>query len=267
MNAPAPLDLSIIVPAYNEEFRLPASLERMAEYLAGCTGFYELIVVDDGSQDGTRRVVEEFARAHSWARLAAYNTPATDGTPATPLNKGKGFAVRYGMLRATGQYALFSDADLSTPIEELEALMAPLRSGEADVAIASRGLPQSRLSVRQPWYRERMGRAFNSVVRYAIGTSIADTQCGFKLFRGDAARRIFGAARVDGFGFDTELLYLAAKWGYRVAEIPVTWEHRDDSRVNPLTAPLGMMRDVIGVRLNDLRGVYGSARKASEPRA
>lgn len=259
MNAPDyPLDLSIIVPAYNEEFRLPATLRRMAEYLESCTGFYELIVVDDGSQDGTRCVVQDFARAHPWVRLAAYNSPATESSPATPLNKGKGFAVRYGMLRATGQYALFSDADLSTPIEELEALLAPLQRGEADIAIASRGLPQSRLSVRQPWYRERMGRLFNAMVRYTIGTSITDTQCGFKLFRGDVARRLFGAAKVEGFGFDTELLYLAAKWDYQVAEVPVTWEHRDDSRVNPLTAPLGMLRDVLRVRLNDLRGVYGS---------
>lgn len=246
-----PLDLSLIVPAYNEAARLPATLERLAEYFSGCDGFYELLIVDDGSRDDTRAVAAAFAREHSWARLLVYNDER-----GAPLNRGKGFAVRFGMQRAIGRYAFFSDADLSTPIEELERLLPPLVRDEADVVIASRGLPESKLSVRQPWYRERMGRSFNAIVRALIGTQISDTQCGFKGFQAESARRLFSVACVDGFGFDTELLYLAAKWNLRVQELPVTWMHRDDSRVNPLTAPFGMIRDVLQARANFARGKY-----------
>jgi dolichyl-phosphate beta-glucosyltransferase len=241
------IDLSIVVPAYNEADRLPATLARIAEYLGQQTYSYELIVVDDGSHDNTRGVVEAFAAEHSWARLETY----PDGR-----NRGKGAAVRVGMLAAGGRELLFSDADLSTPIEELETLFKPIRAGEADISFASRGLPESKLAVHQPWYREAMGRTFNFIVRKVIGTNISDTQCGFKAFRGDAARRIFASACIDGFGFDTEILFLARKWKLRVAEIPVTWRHQDDSRVSPLVAPFQMLRELLQVRLNDLRGRY-----------
>lgn len=242
--------LSLIIPAYNEESRLPATLTRVAEYLALRDFSYELIVVDDGSRDGTRALVRDFAQGHNWVRLLNYDIHHH------AANRGKGFAVRQGVLHATGRDVLFSDADLSTPIEEMEKLLAPISRGACDVAIASRALPESVLAVHQPWYREIMGRSFNKVVQKIAVPGIVDTQCGFKAFRGDIARRLFSLAQIDGFGFDTEILFLAQKFGYRVQEIPVRWEHRDDSRVSPLTAPFAMMRELFTVRLNDMRGLY-----------
>lgn len=243
--------LSIIVPAYNEEKRLPATLERIAEYLSTRDFSFELIVVDDGSRDRTREVVREFQTRFDWLRLLTYDEPT-----GRAANRGKGFAVRQGVLHAQGRDVLFSDADLSTPIEEIERLLPPISRGDCDITIASRGLPESNLSVHQPWYREWMGRTFNRFVQRVIHTEIMDTQCGFKAFRGDVAKRLFRLAQIDGFGFDTELLWLAQKFGYRVREIPVTWNHKDDSRVNPLSAPFAMMSELIQVRLNDLRGAY-----------
>ncbi|MBV9469822.1 MAG: glycosyltransferase family 2 protein, partial [Abitibacteriaceae bacterium] len=185
--------LSLVVPAYNEENRLPATLTRIAEYLATRDFSYELIVVDDGSRDGTREVVNDFAATHSWARLAAYNDEQ-----GQPLNRGKGYAVRYGVLHALGQDVLFSDADLSTPIEEMEKLLPLIADDKCQIAIASRALPKSNLTVHQPWYREWMGRSFNKLVQSIAVPGIQDTQCGFKAFRGDVARRVFGLARIDG---------------------------------------------------------------------
>ncbi len=242
--------LSIVVPAYNEELRLPPTLTHIAEYLALRDFSYELIVVDDGSRDGTRELVRQFAAERDWVRLVHYDAAGA------PANRGKGFAVRQGVLNAVGRDVLFSDADLSTPIEEMDKLLGPIARGECDVAIASRALPESVLSVHQPWYREMMGRTFNRFVQKIAVPGIMDTQCGFKAFRGEVAQRVFGLARIDGFGFDPEVLFLAQKFGYRINEIPVRWEHRDESRVNPLTAPIQMMRELFTVRLNDVRGYY-----------
>jgi dolichyl-phosphate beta-glucosyltransferase len=243
--------LSLIIPAYNEEQRLPATLTRISEYLALRDFSYEIVVVDDGSRDGTRDMVREFAATRPFVRLECY-----DDEKGRPLNRGKGYAVRHGVLAARGRDILFSDADLSTPIEEMEKLLPPISRGDCDVAIASRALPESNLTVHQPWYRERMGRLFNSIVQRVIDTKIVDTQCGFKAFRGDVAKRLFGMAQIEGFGFDTEILFLAQKFKYRVREMPVTWEHRDDSRVSPLSAPFQMLSEVMEVRLNDIRGLY-----------
>jgi len=184
-------------------------------------------------------------------RLVQYDDDA-----GQPLNRGKGFAVRSGVLHAAGRDVLFSDADLSTPIEEMEKLLPLITRGDCDIAIASRGLPKSNLTVHQPWYRELMGRTFNKLVQGIAVPGILDTQCGFKAFRGDVAKRLFGLAQIDGFGFDTEILFLARKCGYRIAEIPVTWVHKDDSRVNPFSAPIQMVGELLQVRLNDLRGAY-----------
>lgn len=243
-------DLSLIIPAYNEERRLPPTLTHVVEFLRGCDFTCELLVVDDGSRDGTRQLVRDFAAKHPTVRLVHYDR---DGHP---VNRGKGFAVRQGVFNAVGTNVLFSDADLSTPIEELHKLINPINSGQCDVAIASRALPGSILAVHQPWYREAMGRCFNKVVQLVAVPGVKDTQCGFKAFRGDVAQRIFQVARIDGFGFDPEILYLARKFGSPIAEIPVTWEHRDESRVSPLSAPLQMMRELLTIRLNDLRGHY-----------
>jgi dolichyl-phosphate beta-glucosyltransferase len=243
--------LSLVVPAYNEERRLPATLDRLAEYLAARDFSYELLVVDDGSRDGTREVVRRFASTRSWVRLVQY-----DDEKGRPVNRGKGYAIRQGVLASAGRDVLFSDADLSTPIEEMEKLLPPIARGECDIAIASRALPESDLAIHQPWYREMMGRTFNKIVQSIIGTTIVDTQCGFKAFRGEVARRLFALAQIDGFGFDTEIIYLARKFNYRVEEIGVTWRHKDDSRVNPILAPLSMLQEVVEVRLNDMRGLY-----------
>ena len=247
--------LSIVVPAYNEAQRLPATIARMAEYLQTRDFSYQLIIVDDGSRDQTRQVAREFCAQHSWAHLLFYDA---HGQAA---NRGKGFAVRQGILHSSGRDVLFSDADLSTPIEEIERLLPPISRGDCDICIASRALPESKLAIHQPWYREWMGRTFNRFVQRIIHTSVMDTQCGFKAFRGEVAKDIFRRARIDGFGFDTEIIYLAGKLKYRVREIGVTWRHQDDSRVNPLLAPLQMLRELVEVRLNDLRGYYGDAVK------
>lgn len=248
-------DLSIIVPAYNEEKRLPETLERISEYLSTRDFSYELLIVDDGSRDQTSRVALDFGARFGWSRLLR-----TVDENGRAINRGKGFAVRAGMLASRGQLALFSDADLSTPISEMEKLLPPIQSGQCDIAIASRALPGSNLTVHQPWHREAMGRTFNRLVRVAIGTDVRDTQCGFKALRGDVARRLFSLARVDGFGFDTELIFLAAKKKLRVREIAVTWHHAEESRVNPLIAPAQMMRELVAVRLNDARGLYEEAK-------
>lgn len=243
--------LSLVIPAYNEAKRLPATLKRIAEYLSTRDFSYEVLVVDDGSHDTTRQVVHEFARTHPWLRLVQY-----DDDKGRPVNRGKGYAVRQGVLASAGRDVLFSDADLSTPIEEMEKLLPPIALGEYDITIASRALPESDLALHQPWYRELMGRTFNRLVQKIIGTSISDTQCGFKAFRGEVAKKLFSVAKIDGFGFDTEIIYLAKKFGYRTQEIGVIWRHKDESRVNPILAPLSMMSELIQVRLNDMRGEY-----------
>lgn len=246
-------DLSIVVPTFNEEERLPATLERIDAYRGAKGLSAELLIVDDGSRDATRRVAYEFARGKKWVRIVHYHDENDQ-----PVNRGKGFAVRQGMLASVGRDVLFSDADLSTPIEEMEKLLPLIARGECDLAIASRALPESDLTVHQPLYREMMGRTFNRFVRSVIRTDIHDTQCGFKAFRGDVARHLFSLAQVDGFGFDTEIVYLADKFGYRVREIGVVWQHKEASRVNPLLAPLTMMRELLEIRLNDVRGVYNA---------
>ena len=246
-----PIELSIIVPAYNEAERILPTLQRMVEYSKLQSYATEIIVVDDGSRDETRQVVSEFAAQNPIVRLEKY-----DDENGAPLNRGKGFAVRWGMLRASGNYRLFSDADLSTPIEDIEKLWPLLKDGKCEIAIASRALPQSNLTVHQPWYREAMGRTFNKFVQLLIVPGIQDTQCGFKLFEGECASRIFDACVIDGFGFDTEVLFLARKWQYRVLEVGVTWQHREQSRVNPLVAPIQMLREIVQVRKNDRRGLY-----------
>ena len=250
--------LSIVVPAYNERDRLPDTLTAIADYLATREFSHELLVVDDGSRDSTRDVVREFAASRPWVRLVQY-----DDEHGQPLNRGKGFAVRAGIEAAVGRDILFSDADLSTPIEDMERLLPPISRGVCDIAIASRALPESNLDVRQPAHREWMGRTFNKIVQTLAVPGIVDTQCGFKAFRGDVAKRLFAMAQIDGFGFDPEILFLAHKYGYTIREIPVTWRHRDNSRVNPLTAPLAMFRELLEVRWNDARGLYDEDDSAS----
>jgi len=237
--------LSVVIPAHNEAERIGPTLERVLEYLGRQDYAFEVVVVDDVSHDATAEVVTRFQQ-----RAAALRLVQRTAAP------GKGAAVQAGMLAAKGRRVLFSDADLSTPIEESEKLLAALEREGYDVAIGSRGLPQSELRVRQPWYREAMGRIFNLMVRAVALRGFKDTQCGFKLFRGEVVADLFRRQTIRGFAFDVEILYLALKRGLRVKEVPVTWINSPRSKVDPIRDSLRMMRDMIGIRVKNWLGLY-----------
>ena len=240
-----PRSISIVIPAYNEQARLPETLRRIEDYFRTADwDFHEIIVVDDGSKDGTAGAAATFAATNPNVRVLR-----------NPGNRGKGYSVRHGMLEARGDWRLFSDADLSAPIEELEKLRCAVATGDYEVAIGSRALDRSLIGVHQPGFRETMGRLFNLVMRAATGLAIADTQCGFKLFRGDVAQDVFSRQQLERFGFDAEILFIAQKRGYRIAEIPVRWNHVEGSKVGMLTG-LHAFSELAQVRLNSLRGKY-----------
>ncbi len=228
--------LTIVIPAYNEEARIDESLRRVAAFLDRSKRSAEVIVVDDGSSDDTASKVE---------RVAA-DDPRI-GLLRLPRNRGKGAAVRTGMLAASGNHVLFSDADLSTPLSELARLEAKLEQG-FDIAIGSRGLRESDIQERQPFYREAMGRTFNRIVRSVLLDGFSDTQCGFKLFPRRVARRLFGFQEIDGFAFDVEVLLLAKDLGYSIAEVPVEWYHAPNSKVSPITDSSRMLSDLLWLR-------------------
>jgi dolichyl-phosphate beta-glucosyltransferase len=229
--------ISVVIPAYNEAERIPATLARTREYLDAAGEEYEVIVVDDGSSDRTVAVVG--AAAESWSQLSVH---------ALARNQGKGAAVRAGILRARGALRLFSDADLSTPIEELPRLRERL-VGNCTVAIASRAVPGSTIDVHQPGRREMMGRTYNRLVQLLVLPGLHDTQCGFKLFTAEAAVICFEPLRTNGFGFDAEVLVRARRRGWEVAEVPVHWSHRDDSRVSALRDSGMVLMDLLRLRL------------------
>jgi dolichyl-phosphate beta-glucosyltransferase len=229
--------LSIVVPAYNEEDRLGNSLKRMLAYFDSQNYAYEILVVSDGSTDGTARVVEHIAGCRPQVQLLTY----------TP-NRGKGHAVRYGMLRARGERILFTDADLATPIEELEKLNAKLDAG-FPIAIGSRDVRGSELIKRESWLRETGGKLFNKLVRLLTVPGIHDTQCGFKLFTRSAAQTLFSHCVVDHFAFDVEVLYLATKvYNLRVSEVPVRWAHQEGSKVRFWRDGFRMVKTVFKIR-------------------
>jgi dolichyl-phosphate beta-glucosyltransferase len=228
-------ELSIVIPAFNEAHRLPATLDRIEHYLREARLAAEVIVVDDGSQDATAEVARQHAR--SWPQLRLVSAGR---------NGGKGAAVRQGMEAARGRYRIFSDADLSVPIEELEKLLAPLRAG-AGVAIASRGMRESQVELHQPWYRETMGKIFNKLVRIFVLGGLHDTQCGFKAFTAEVADRVFPVLQTPGFGFDVEVLYRAQHAGYRIAEIPTRWINSPQSRVHPIRHSLAMFLELMAI--------------------
>lgn len=236
----APL-VSVVIPAYNEEERLPRTLEAILKYLAARSEPFEILVVDDGSSDSTVAA----------ARKAA---SASVRVLSNGINRGKGFSVRRGMLVAQAPTRLMCDADLSTPIEELERLEEALRAG-ADIAIGSRALAGSRVEIHQPRYREAMGRIFNRLVRVVAVRGLSDTQCGFKVFTGAAAETCFGVARLDGFSFDVEALLVARRHGLRIAEVPVVWRNDAASRVSTYRGLLAFL-DVLRIRSYAWRGLY-----------
>jgi len=228
--------LSIVIPCYNEEARLPRTIEQVEQYLDGKHLSYELILVDDGSSDGTRKVMDAAAERNRSVRLEAL-----------PRNCGKGRALAEGVAVAKGSEVLVTDADLSTPIEELPKLQAELDRG-AGVAIASRAVKGSRVEISQPFYRVLMGKAFNLLVQAVLLPGIWDTQCGFKLFRADVAHEAFAELTTDGFGYDPEVLYRAKKRGVKIAEVPVVWRNSAPTKVSPIKSSLDMFRHVLRIR-------------------
>ena len=229
--------LGVIIPAYNEEERLPRTLARVVEYYSAQEYSWSVTVVSDGSRDGTEAVVREFSAREPRVSLMAYSP-----------NRGKGAAVREAMLNVDAELLLFCDADLATPQEETEKLLAAIDSG-AMIAIGSRPLRDSNLEVRQPRYRELLGRIFNKTVQLLAVPGIDDTQCGFKLFRRSAAREVFSRCKLDGFGFDFESMMIARDLELPIAEVGVRWSHQDGSKVSMLRDGPRMLRDLLKLRM------------------
>lgn len=237
--------VSIVIPAYNEETRLPRTLSAVMAFLArGAFRESEILVIDDGSRDRTAAMVEQFRHTHPQVRLLK-----------NPGNRGKGYAVRHGMLQARGEWVLFSDADLSAPIEELTKLIDAATSQDAAVAIGSRALDRSLIGVHQSAFREYSGRAFNLVMRLLTGLPFRDTQCGFKLFSASAAREIFSRQILDGFSFDVENLFIAQKRRLRAIEVPVRWNDVAGTKVATIQG-IRSFFDLLRIRWYGLTGRY-----------
>jgi dolichyl-phosphate beta-glucosyltransferase len=237
--------LSIVVPAYNEERRLPETLPRIVDFLRAQTYPCEVIVVDDGSTDGTADVVEGIAAEAPSVRLIKNE------------HRGKGYAVKTGVLAAGGDYIFLCDADLSMPIEEVANFLPPALE-EYDVAIGSREVEGAR-RYDEPGLRHLMGRVFNTLVRLLAVRGFQDTQAGFKCFARQAAQEMFPYQTMDGFGFDVEILFIAQKRGYRIVEVPINWYYMSNSRVSPVSDSVRMFREILQVRMNDWRGLYDKA--------
>jgi dolichyl-phosphate beta-glucosyltransferase len=238
--------ISIVIPAYNEERRLPATLRSVLDYL-GTSDWqgWEIVVVNDGSKDGTAAVAAEFAASRPGIRVLE-----------NPGNRGKGYSVRHGMLEARNDWVLFTDSDLSAPIEEVDKMVAAAGSQGASVVIGSRALDRRLIQVHQSLFREAAGRIFNLLMRVAIGLPFADTQCGFKLFERSAAQQVFRRQRIERWGFDAEVLFIARRLGYKTIEVPVRWSHAEGTKVSMLGDSVNMFLDLLRIRRNQLRGLY-----------
>jgi glycosyltransferase involved in cell wall biosynthesis len=236
--------LSIVIPAYNEAARIELTLERVLSCVEQQGWDAEVLVVDDGSADATVEIVQRWMERH--ARLHLIKNEG---------NRGKGFSVRNGLLQAAGEVVMFTDADLSAPMEEAERLLAALADG-ADVAIGSRWLDKGRQTIHQPLYRRFFGRCFNWVTRTVMGLPFKDTQCGFKAFKRPAAQVIFRLQRIERWGFDPEILFIARKLGYEIREVPVTWGHDERSRMSYLRDGMKMLEEMAIIRGNSIAGRY-----------
>jgi dolichyl-phosphate beta-glucosyltransferase len=243
---PAP-SVSIVIPAFNESRRIADSLGKLREFLGTTSLSFEILVVDDGSTDGTGTIVSRFEG--EGVRLISHHQ-----------RRGKGHSVRTGMLKATGTYVLFTDADLSTPIDELLKLYDTAERDAADIVIGSRALDRRYIERHQSRFRETGGILFNRLVRIGLGLKLHDTQCGFKLFHRERTRSLFEKQTIDGFGFDPEILFLAARRRLRVREMSVRWSHADDTKVRVIRDGLRMVADLVRIRLNDFAGKYGPPR-------
>jgi glycosyltransferase involved in cell wall biosynthesis len=239
--------LSIVIPAYNESARIEAALERVLGCVAERGWDAEVLVVDDGSKDDTAAIVERWMVKHPRLHLVK-----------NAGNRGKGYSVRNGLLQAAGDVVMFTDADLSAPMEEAERLLAAIAEG-ADVAIGSRWMDRTRQTIHQPLYRQFFGRCFNWVTRRVMGLPFKDTQCGFKAFRRDVAQIIFRLQTIERWGFDPEILFIARKLKYVIREVPVTWGHDERSRMSYLKDGMKMLEDMAVIRGNSVRGRYDEA--------
>jgi dolichyl-phosphate beta-glucosyltransferase len=240
--------ISIVIAAYNEEKRIRQSLFKVKEYLTALDMDYEIIVVDDGSTDYTSKVVTDLTPDIPYLKVIRYER-----------NMGKGYALRKGVLSSKGEIVLLTDADLSTPIEELSRLLPLIYDNTCDIAIGSRALALSKIIKKQPWWRQSMGKLFNKIVKIVVLDDFNDTQCGFKMFSGDIARGLFKEARINRFAYDVEILALAKKKGYRISEVPIRWINSPESKVNPIRDSFQMLFDLLRIRF-----IVGSAR--SKPR-
>jgi dolichyl-phosphate beta-glucosyltransferase len=236
--------ISIVIPAFNESARIGRALHEVLRCMDERHWHAEVLVVNDGSTDCTAAIVQEFVTLHPEVRLLS-----------NPENRGKGFSVRHGVLQAVGDIVLFTDADLSAPMEEAERLFAALHQG-ADIAIGSRWLERKRQTLHQPLYRQLFGRCFNAITRLVMGLPFADTQCGFKAFHRPVAQTIFQLQRIERWGFDPELLFIALKRGYTVREVPVTWGHDERSRLSYLKDGIKMLEDIAYIRWEAFAGAY-----------
>ncbi len=243
------LSYSLVIPAYNESQRISATLDKVLAYLAQQHWQAEVVVVNDGSRDDTAAIIRSYVLRNPVVRLVE-----------NPGNRGKGYSVRHGMQEARGEVLLFSDADLSSPIHEAPKLFAALAAG-ADVAIGSRWARRELQTERQPLYRQLFGRVFNLLLRLILGLRFKDTQCGFKAFTRRAAQEIFSRQQIERWGFDPELLFLAKKLGFTVAEVPVEWAHDERSKISPLKDGVRMFLEMLSIRWNDITGKYSAASK------
>ena len=246
---------SIVIPAYNEGTRLAPTLERVLGYVHAQGWDAEVIVVNDGSRDNTADLVRSFAAKDPVVHLVE-----------NPGNHGKGFSVRNGMLHARGRVMIFSDADLSSPIEEAPKLLRALEEG-ADVAIGSRWLKAETQTLRQPLHRQLFGRIFNILLRVTLGLPFADTQCGFKAFKRAAAQAIFPLQKIERWGFDPEILFLARKFGFRVKEVPVAWGHSGETRIHPILDGAKMFQEMLRIRWYSVSGKYDGSGPAAAQHA
>jgi glycosyltransferase involved in cell wall biosynthesis len=239
--------LSIVIPAYNESARIERALDRVMTCVAEQNWDAEVLVIDDGSRDNTVQIVERWMGLYPRLHLVK-----------NPGNRGKGYSVRNGLLQAAGDIVMFTDADLSAPMEEAERLISAIHAG-SDVAIGSRWMDRTRQTIHQPLYRQFFGRCFNWITRTVMGLPFKDTQCGFKAFRREAAQVIFRLQTIERWGFDPEILFIARKLKYSIHEIPVTWGHDERSRMSYLKDGMKMLEDMGTIRANSLAGRYDAA--------
>ncbi len=239
------MKLSVVIPAYNEEDRILGTLEDVESYLSSRDYESEIIVVDDGSKDGTYKIVEDFK----------IKSRVPINILKNGINRGKGYSVKRGMLNSKGEYALFMDADNSTEIIEIEKCWEFFKQSY-DVIIGSRSLPESNILIEQPWYRRLMGRIFNLFVQLVAIKGFPDTQCGFKVFKRKTIEPIFKRQTIDRWGFDAEILFIAKKLGFKIGQIPVAWRDSSKSHINPLKDSFNMFMELLSIRIKDLMGKY-----------